>query len=121
MDQNAEILADLLDLEEISSARARNGEDALMMFQKSEPGFYAAILMDVRMPVMDGLEATRRIRELDHPDAKTIPIISMTANVFDEDVVRSMEAGMNAHLSKPVEPDKLFDTMARLIRERTEE
>ena len=121
VDQNAEILADLLDLEEISSARARNGEDALMMFQKSEPGFYAAILMDVRMPVMDGLEATRRIRELDHPDAKTIPIIAMTANVFDEDVVRSMEAGMNAHLSKPVEPDKLFDTMARLIRERTEE
>ncbi len=118
VDQNAEILADLLDLEEIHSARARNGEDAVRMFNKSEAGFYAAILMDVRMPVMDGLEATRRIRELDHPDAKTIPIIAMTANVFDEDVERSLEVGMNAHLSKPVEPEALYETIARLITER---
>ena len=121
VDQNAEILADLLELEDIIAARARNGEEAVMMFSKSEPGFYAAILMDVRMPVMDGLEATRTIRALDHPDAKTIPIIAMTANVFDEDVERSMEAGMNAHLSKPVEPDKLYETMARLIMKRASE
>ena len=119
VDQNAEILSDLLDMEDIRSARARNGEDAVMIFKKSEKGFYSAILMDVRMPVMDGLQATRAIRALDHPDAKTIPIIAMTANVFDEDVERSMEAGMNAHLSKPVEPDKLYETMARLIAERT--
>ncbi len=118
VDQNAEILADLLDLEEVLSARARNGEDAVSMFRQSEPGFYSAILMDVRMPVMDGLDATRMIRSMDRPDAKTIPIVAMTANVFDEDVERSMEAGMNAHLSKPVEPDKLYVTMARLIIER---
>lgn len=121
VDQNAEILADLLDTEDIRSARARNGEDAVRMFSKSEKGFYSAILMDVRMPVMDGLDATKAIRALDHPDAKTIPIIAMTANVFDEDVERSMKAGMNEHLSKPVEPDKLFDTMARLIKQRAEE
>ena len=118
VDQNAEILEALLDLEEIRSARARNGEDAVSMFRQSEPGFYSAILMDVRMPVMDGLDATRMIRSMDRPDAKTIPIVAMTANVFDEDVERSMEAGMNAHLSKPVEPDKLYVTMARLIIER---
>ena len=121
VDQNAEILADLLDLEGVLSARARNGEDAVSMFSKSKPGFYSAILMDVRMPVMDGLEAARAIRVLGHPDAKRIPIIAMTANVFDEDEERSMAAGMDAHLSKPVEPDRLYETMARLIMERTTE
>ena len=121
MNQNAEILADLLKLEDIRSSRARNGEEAVQMFAESEPGFYSAILMDVRMPVMDGLEATRAIRELEHKNAKSIPIIAMTANVFDEDVERSMEAGMNAHLFKPVEPDKLYETMARLIKEQAAE
>ena len=119
VDQNAEILADILELEEIISARARNGEEAVQMFLKSEKGFYSAILMDVRMPVMDGLDATKTIRALVHPDAKTIPIIAMTANVFDEDVERSIEAGMDAHLFKPVEPDVLYETMTRLIVERT--
>ena len=119
VDQNAEILTDLLELEDVIAARARNGEEAVMMFSKSEPGFYAAILMDVRMPVMDGLEATRTIRKLGHPDAQIIPIIAMTANVFDEDVEHSRAAGMDAHLSKPVDPDILYETMARLILERT--
>ena len=67
------------------------------------------------MPVMDGLAATQAIRALERPDAKTIPIIAMTANVFDEDVERSLQAGMNAHLAKPVEPDKLFETLARMM------
>ena len=71
--------------------------------------------MDMRMPEMDGLEATRRIRALDRPDAKTIPIIALTANAFDEDVQRSLQAGLNAHLSKPVEPDDLFETLESLI------
>lgn len=69
----------------------------------------------VFMAAMDGLNATQAIRSLERADAKTIPIIAMTANVFDEDVERSLQAGMNAHLSKPIEPDRLYETMARLI------
>ena len=115
VEQNAEILLDLLELEDVTAEHAENGEIAVRMFAESEPGHFDAILMDVRMPVMDGLSATRAIRGLDHPDAKTIPIIAMTANAFDEDVERSLQAGMNAHLSKPVEPDRLFETMGQLI------
>ena len=81
-------------------------------------GYYDAILMDVRMPVMDGLEATRAIRALDRPDAKSIPIIAMTANAFDEDVKQSLQAGMNVHLSKPVEPEHLYETLGRVIAQR---
>ena len=118
VDQNAEILADLLEMEEIESEHAENGEIAVQMFAQSPVGYYNAVLMDVRMPVMDGLDATRAIRELDRPDAKTVPIIAMTANVFDEDVERSLQAGMNAHLSKPIEPERLYETMAKLIAQR---
>ena len=109
------LLADLLDLEDIESERAGNGERAVQMFRDHPAGYYDAILMDVRMPVMDGLSATRAIRAMDRADARSIPIIAMTANVFDEDVERSLQAGMNAHLSKPIEPDRLYETMARLI------
>lgn len=87
------------------------------MFTKSDNGYYDAILMDVRMPEMDGLEATTAIRALDRPDAKKIPIIAMTANAFDEDVQRSLQVGMNAHLNKPAEPEKLYQTLAELIWE----
>ena len=73
--------------------------------------------MDVRMPVMDGLSATKAIRAIDRADARTIPIIAMTANAFDEDVQRSLQVGMNAHLSKPVEPDRLYQTLEELIWE----
>jgi CheY-like chemotaxis protein len=117
VEQNAEILQDLLDLEDIEAEHAVNGAVAVEMFSAHPAGYYDAILMDVRMPVMDGLTATKTIRALPRPDAKTIPIIAMTANVFDEDVQRSLEAGMNAHLSKPIEPERLYDTMARLIAE----
>ena len=74
--------------------------------------------MDMRMPEMDGLEATRRIRALERKDSKEIPIIALTANAFDEDVQRSLQAGLNAHLSKPVEPEALFATLESLIREK---
>ena len=115
MDANAEILTDLLELEGVSADRAENGQIAVETFGASAPGTYDVILMDVRMPVMDGLSATEAIRALERPDAKTIPIIAMTANVFDEDVQRSLKAGMNAHLFKPIEPDRLYSALAELI------
>ena len=85
------------------------------MFERHEAGYYDVILMDMRMPEMDGLEATRRIRAMHRRDAGTIPIVALTANAFDEDVQRSMQAGLNAHLSKPVEPEVLFRTLEGLL------
>ena len=85
------------------------------MFERSRPGAYDAVLMDLRMPVMDGLEATRRIRALPRPDAKTVPIIALTANAFESDIQASMDAGMNAHLAKPTDTDCLYSTLRRLI------
>jgi len=112
---NAEIMMDILSLEDIEADHAENGKEAVELFQKSAIGQYSAILMDVRMPVMDGLEAAETIRGLDRADAKRIPIIALTANAFDEDVQRSLQAGMNAHLTKPVEPEHLFQTLGELI------
>lgn len=113
---NAEIMIMVLSLREIQVDHAENGRIAVEMFEQHEAGYYDAILMDMRMPEMDGLEATRRIRAMDRPDAKRIPIIALTANAFDEDVQRSMQAGLNAHLSKPVEPEILFETLEELLR-----
>ena len=96
---------------------AENGRLVVDAFAESPAGYYDAILMDVRMPEMDGLEATAAIRALDRPDAKIIPIIALTANAFDEDVQRSLQVGMNAHLSKPVEPEHLYQTLEELIWE----
>ena len=115
MPVNAEIMMMILEMRGMISDHAENGKIAVEKFAASPLGFYDAILMDIRMPVMDGLEATAAIRALDHPDAKTVPIIAMTANAFDEDVQRSLQAGMNAHLSKPVEPEHLFQTLAEFI------
>ena len=114
---NAEILMDTLEMDGIKADHAENGKVALEMFQKSTSGIYAAILMDVRMPVMDGLEAAKAIRSLNREDAKRIPIIALTANAFDEDVQQSIQAGMNAHISKPVEADQLFCILGELIYE----
>ena len=116
MQVNAEIMMMVLSMREMQVDLAENGRVALEKFEQSPEGTYAAILMDMRMPEMDGLEATRRIRALDRPDAKTIPIIALTANAFDEDVQRSMQAGLNAHLSKPVQPELLFETLENLIK-----
>ena len=114
---NAEIMMMILSTWKIEAELAENGQVAVDKFKGSGPGYYDAILMDVRMPVLDGLGATEAIRALDHPDAKKIPIIAMTANAFDEDVQRSLQVGMNAHLSKPVEKDKLFEVLSWLIDE----
>ena len=115
---NAEIVKELLGAKEAEIDHAENGKIATELFAKSAPGYYDAILMDVRMPEMDGLEATATIRAMDRPDAKTIPIIAMTANAFDEDVQYSLQAGMNAHLSKPVEPEHLYQTLEEMIWEK---
>ena len=121
MEINAEIMIDILDMEEVTAEHAENGRIAVEMFEKSEVGAYDAILMDIRMPEMDGLEAAAAIRALNRADAKKIPIIALTANAFDEDVQRSLQAGMNAHLTKPVEPDHLYQTLGELIWERENE
>jgi CheY-like chemotaxis protein len=117
VEMNAEIIMDVLEMEEMTTDHAENGKIVLEMFEKSAVGTYDAILMDIRMPEMDGLEATVAIRALDRPDAKQIPIIALTANAFDEDVQRSLQAGMNAHLTKPVEPEHLYQTLGELIYE----
>lgn len=115
VDINAQILMNILEMRDIKSEHAINGKVAVDMFRQNPEGYYDAILMDMRMPEMDGLQATEHIREMDRPDAKTIPIIALTANAFDEDVQRSLQAGLNAHLSKPVEPDVLFETLETMI------
>ncbi len=113
--ENAEIVMDLLELEGVKSEHAENGKVALEMFEHAPEGYYDAILMDLRMPVMDGLEASRRIRDLDKPDAKKIPIIALTANAFDSDVKATMDVGMNAHLAKPADSDLLYFTIKQQI------
>jgi CheY-like chemotaxis protein len=114
---NAEIMKQIILLREAEIDHAENGKAVIEMFENSQEGYYDAILMDVRMPEMDGLEATAAIRALDRPDAKTIPIIALTANAFDEDVQRSLQVGMDAHLSKPVDPERLYQTLEELIWE----
>ena len=114
---NAEIMRQIIMAREAEIDHAENGKLAVDTFAESPAGYYDAILMDVRMPEMDGLEATAAIRALDRPDAKAIPIIALTANAFDEDVQRSLQVGMNAHLSKPVEPEHLYQTLEELIWE----
>ena len=117
---NAEIMMMVLEMREIKVDIAENGKIAVDLFAQHPEGYYSAVLMDMRMPEMDGLEATRTIRAMDRPDAERIPIIALTANAFDEDVQRSMQAGLNAHLSKPVQPETLFETLESLIREKYE-
>ncbi len=113
---NAEIMVMVLEMREMDVDIAENGRIAVEKFSEHEPGYYDAILMDMRMPEMDGLEATRRIRAMDRPDAQKIPIIALTANAFDEDVQRSLQTGLNAHLSKPIEPEALFESLETLIK-----
>ena len=118
---NAEIMKEIILMREAQIDHAENGRLAVEMFERSEVGYYDAILMDVRMPEMDGLEAAAAIRALKRPDARTIPIIALTANAFDEDVQRSLQVGMNAHLSKPVEAEHLYQTLEELIWEAQQE
>lgn len=118
--ENAEIVADLLELEGMESEHACNGKIGVDMLAASAPGYYDAILMDLRMPVMDGLTATKEIRNLDRSDAKQVPIIAVTANAFQTDAEQALGAGMNAHLAKPTDAETLYSTLKKLIglRER---
>ena len=112
---NAEILTELLKIESAECTICENGERVLETFEKSAPGDYDMILMDVQMPVMNGYEATKAIRRSSHELAKTIPIIAMTANSFAEDVQASLDAGMNAHLSKPIVMDEVIKIILRYV------
>ncbi len=112
---NAQIMIKVLEMRGMICEHAENGKIALDMFAQSEEGYYDAILMDIRMPEMTGIEAATAIRALNRADAKTVPIIALTANAFDEDVQRSLQAGLNAHLSKPVEPELLFETLESML------
>ena len=115
---NSEILKFILEDMGINVNLVENGELAVKAFQESRPGEYAMILMDIMMPVMDGYEASRIIRNMKRPDAAKIPIIALTANAFAEDIVRSSEAGMDAHITKPIDENKLKECMLRLLASR---
>jgi CheY-like chemotaxis protein len=113
---NREIAIALLEDTGVAIECACDGQEALDLFTAS-PEKYDAILMDVHMPGMDGLEATRRIRALDSARSKTVPIIAMTANVFKEDIENCLEAGMNGHLGKPIELEKVLETLSYWLRQ----
>lgn len=114
-DVNAQIATRMLEQEGVVVKRASDGAEGLAAFLASTPYHYDAVLMDLRMPHMNGFEAARAIRATERDDADAVPIIAMTANAYDEDARKCLEAGMNAHLSKPVEPAALFSTLAREI------
>lgn len=113
---NQEIVKALLEEKGAVIDIADNGQVGVNLFRNSIVGFYSAILMDIRMPVMDGYEATAEIRSLSRADAKTVPIIAMTADAFEEDVKRCMAAGMNGHLAKPVDPDHMFTLLMSFMK-----
>lgn len=117
---NMEIVIELLKEQGVEISAAENGREALEKFADSEPYFFDAILMDMQMPEMDGCEAARAIRALERPDAEFVPIIALTANTFPEDIAQTVRAGMNAHLSKPVEPDLLFAALEQMISDWTD-
>lgn len=114
-DLNAEIAEMILGELQLDVDRAENGEMGVELFEKSAPGYYSIIFMDVRMPQMDGYEATRAIRALDRPDAKQVPICALSANAFADDIRQSMEAGMNAHLAKPLDVTLLTEVLKKYL------
>lgn len=112
---NSEILSEILRIEGASCEVAENGQLAVEHFSQAQPGSFDAILMDVQMPVMNGYEASRAIRALDREDAGQIPIIAMTANAFAEDVKDAIDAGMNAHIAKPIDTELLKRTIKQYL------
>ena len=113
---NMEIAEFMLQNEGAHVSKAWNGQEAIEVFKKSEPGEFDVILMDIMMPIMNGYEATKIIRSLDREDAKVIPIIAMTANAFTEDRIRAKEAGMDEHVAKPVDVELLVKVIHKLVK-----
>lgn len=112
---NMEIAKFHLEQEDVQVFTAVNGQEAVDMFRESEVGYYDIILMDIMMPIMNGLDATRCIRSMDRMDALTVPIIAMSANAFEQDIEMSLEAGLNTHLVKPLDGKKVTDTMKKYL------
>ena len=112
---NTEVADWILQQAGIEVENAADGQEAIQVFARSKPYHYDAVLMDIRMPHMDGLEAARRIRSMSRPDAGKVPIIAMTADAFEEDRQRSLQAGMNAHITKPLSPEILYRTLLRFM------
>ncbi|MEG1505241.1 MAG: response regulator, partial [Lachnospiraceae bacterium] len=110
----------LLEFKKAQVDVAKNGKIALELISKEVKQQYDAILMDIRMPVMDGVQAAEGIRNLDREWAKTLPIIAMSANTFDDDISKSKEAGMNAHIAKPIDPELLYRTLYQLLPRESE-
>lgn len=115
---NMEIATEILSMRGAEVTRAWNGKEALDQFAASKEGYFDAVLMDIQMPEMDGCEAAEAIRALDRADAKNVPIIAVTANAFSEDIARTVKAGMNAHIAKPIDFDILSDTLIKLWEEK---
>ena len=115
---NYEIVVEQLSSYGLHCRRAKDGRDCVRQFERSQPGEIDVILMDMQMPEMNGLEATAAIRALARPDAKEIPIIALTANAYQEDVQRCLDAGMNAHLSKPIHVDRAVRTIAECLKKK---
>ena len=111
---NREIALEILGMTGAEVDAAENGEEAVRLFELSEPGTYSLILMDVQMPVMNGYEATGKIRALSRSDAGSVPIYAMTANTFAEDVARAREAGMNGHIAKPIDINALMQVLRQV-------
>lgn len=112
---NQEVTKAILEDASIVVDVAGDGQKGVTMFAESSVGYYAAVLMDLRMPVMDGYEAARKIRAMDRIDAVTVPIIAMTADAYDTDIQKCLSCGMDAHVAKPIEPDKLFEALAQFV------
>ena len=116
---NRQSAKELLEAEGASVTTAENGRIAVKLFSESNPNYYDAILMDIMMPEMNGIEATREIRAMSRSDAEITPIIALTANAFEEDVRNSLEAGMNEHLTKPLEISRVIKTLLKCIRQKS--
>ena len=117
---NAEIAKTVLEDDGALVTRVGDGQQAVELFKEKPTGTFDAILMDLMMPVMDGYTATKKIRSLERSDAKTIPIIAMTANAFQEDAEKCIAVGMNAHLAKPLNIEKMMTTICHLVKKKNE-